>query len=174
MNNCLRARRAGQRFLSPRGLAGLGWGLPLALGAKIARPGVPVVCISGDGGFGHVWAELETSVREQVPVTIILLNNAILAFQKHAELVQYGAHTSAVDFGPVDHVAIARACGADGVRVDDPSELAEVLAGAMGSGRTTLIEVMTDPAAHAPITAWEGRESAIAPSEDARPRVTAT
>jgi acetolactate synthase-1/2/3 large subunit len=174
MNNYLRARRAGQRFLSPRGLAGLGWGLPLALGAKVARPAVPVVCISGDGGFGHVWAELETSVRERLPVTIILFNNAVLGFQKHAELVQYGAHTSAVELGPVDHAAIARACGADAVRVDDPAELAGVLARAVASDRTTLIEVMTDPAAHPPITAWEGRESAIAPLEEHRPRTVAT
>src|SRR6201999_388015 len=79
----LRALRTGQRFLSPRGLAGLGWGLPLALGAKVARPGSRVVCLEGDGGFAHCWQEMETAVREQLPVTIILLRNDILGFQQH-------------------------------------------------------------------------------------------
>src|SRR5690606_16013379 len=53
----LRSLVPGMRFLSPRGLAGLGWGLPLALGAKAARPESPALCIAGDGAFGHVWSE---------------------------------------------------------------------------------------------------------------------
>ncbi len=67
MGNYLRARRVGQRFLSPRGLAGLGWGVPLALGAKVARPDAAVVALVGDGGFGHVWSELETAVPRRTP-----------------------------------------------------------------------------------------------------------
>ena len=61
--NFLTARKPGQRFITPRGLAGLGWGVPFALGAKAARPDAPVVCLTGDGGFAHVWAELETARR---------------------------------------------------------------------------------------------------------------
>jgi acetolactate synthase-1/2/3 large subunit len=163
MANFLTARKAGQRFISPRGLAGLGWGLPLALGAKAASPGSTVVCLSGDGGFGHVWAELETAVREDLPITIILFNNAILGFQKHAELNLFGAHTSAVNFRPVDHAAIARAAGADGVRVDHPEQLASALAAAIKSNKTTLIEVMTDANAYPPITAWQGKEDILIP-----------
>jgi len=56
----LRSLAPGMRFLTPRGLAGLGWGLPLAIGAKVARPLSPVVALVGDGGFAHSWAELET------------------------------------------------------------------------------------------------------------------
>ena len=83
----------------------------MALGAKLARPQAQVVCIVGDGGFGHVWAELETAVREDLPVTVILLNNSILGFQKHAELFSFDEYTSAIAFHPVDHAAIARAKG---------------------------------------------------------------
>jgi acetolactate synthase I/II/III large subunit len=160
----LRARRAGQRFLSPRGLAGLGWGLPLALGAKAARPQAPVICVAGDGGFGHVWAELETAVRERLAVTIIVLNNSILGFQKHAELVNFGAYTSAIDFAPVDHAAIARAVGATGIRVETAGELGPALEKALAAETVTLLDVLTDPAAHPPITAWTSHEQVLAES----------
>ena len=155
MGNQLRARRPGQRFLTPRGLAGLGWGLPLAVGAKVARPQATVVALVGDGGFGHVWSELETCVRENLPIVVVLLNNGILGFQKHVELVQFGAHTTATDLAPVDHAAVARACGCDGVRVAEVDDLAPTLAKAVASGRTCLVEVVCDPDAHPPITAWD-------------------
>jgi acetolactate synthase-1/2/3 large subunit len=154
----LRARRSGQRFLSPRGLAGLGWGLPMALGAKLARPDSPVVCVVGDGGFGHVWAELETSVRENLPVTLIVLNNSILGFQKHAELFAFAEYTSAIDFQPVDHAAVARAVGARGIRVESAEQLRPALREALDADRLTLVEVLTDPDAYPPITAWDGQD----------------
>lgn len=168
MANYLTARKPGQQFLAPRGMAGLGWGYPMALGAKLARPDAEVVCITGDGGFGHVWQELETAVREDLPLTIILLNNAILGFQKHSELVQFSETTTAIAFAPVDHAAIARACGAVGFRASSVSELQDALAASLGSGRVTLIEVMTDPDAFPPVTRWEGH-AALLPGSDGVP-----
>lgn len=157
MANYLVARRPGMRFLTPRGLAGLGWGLPMALGAKAARPAAPVVCIAGDGGFAHCWAEMETSLRMDLPVALVVLNNQVLAYQKHAELAAFGAHTDAVHFRPVDHAAIARACGCDGLRVEDPDQLTPALERALRADRLTLIDVVTDPDAVPPVTSFEGR-----------------
>ena len=71
------------------------------------------------------------------------------------ELVQFGAHTTATDFAPVDHAALARACGCDGVRVTEAGDLAPALAKAVASGRTCVVEVMCDPDAYPPITAWD-------------------
>jgi acetolactate synthase-1/2/3 large subunit len=151
----LDAREAGQRFISPRGLAGLGWGLPLALGAKAARPRSRVICLEGDGGFAHCWQEMETAVRESLPVVIVLFRNDILGFQQHGELHSHGQHTSATRFGPVDHVAIARACGVSGVRIESPAEVSSALSAALAATEPTLLEVMVDPAAFPPFTKWD-------------------
>jgi acetolactate synthase-1/2/3 large subunit len=151
----LTSLKSGQRFISPRGLAGLGWGLPMSLGAKLARPDDPVICLVGDGGFAHVWSELETAVRCEIPVTVILFNNGILGFQKHAELFVFNEHTTAIPFSNVDHCAMARACGAEAVRVESSSQLSEVLRSALEIPRVTLIEIMTEPDAYPPITLWD-------------------
>ena len=154
--NYLTARRAGQRFITPRGIAGLGWGLPMAIGAQIAAPDQRVVCLCGDGGFGHSWAELETLRRLKLPITVIVLNNSILGYQKHAEDVIFGEHTIAVDFTEVDHAAIARACGVNGVRVANGAAIGPALDAAFAANAPTLIEVITDPAAFPPITFYTG------------------
>lgn len=152
----LRSLAPSMRFLTPRGLAGLGWGLPLALGAKAGRPGSPVIALVGDGGFAHSWAELETMVRMKIPVTVVVLNNGVLGFQKDAETVKFGAYTTACHFSSVDHAAIARACGCSGVRIDRVEDIADALRAALGSERPTLVEIMTDPDAHPPISLFDG------------------
>lgn len=150
--NYLTCRAAGQRFLTPRGLAGLGWGLPLAIGAQFAEPSRQVFCLSGDGGFAHCWAELETVARHKLPIVTIVLNNQILGYQKHGETVSFGAYTDAVDFAPVDHAAIARACGCDALRIDEPAEFGPRFAAALKGRKPFLFDVRIDPDAHPPIT----------------------
>ncbi|MBP2492687.1 acetolactate synthase-1/2/3 large subunit [Methylobacterium sp. PvP062] len=157
--NFLTARRAGQRFLTPRGIAGLGWGLPFALGAKVARPDAPVICVTGDGGFGHVWSELETARRMRLPVIVVVLNNQILGYQKHAELSLFGDFTDVCDFEAVDHAAIARACGCAGTRVERPGDLAPALRDALANDAVTVIDVITDQRAYPPITSFEGKDA---------------
>jgi acetolactate synthase-1/2/3 large subunit len=152
----LDSRVAGMRFLSPRGLAGLGWGFPMAIGAKAARPADPVVCLAGDGGFGHVWSELETVAREELAVTLLILNNQVLGFQKDAETVKFGRYTGACHFSPVDHAAVARACGLEAHRVEDAADVRPRLAEALGSSRTVVLELMTDPDAYPPLTMFDG------------------
>jgi acetolactate synthase-1/2/3 large subunit len=155
--NYLTARRPGQRFLTPRGLAGLGWGLPFAIGAKLAAPSSPVICVAGDGGFAHTWAELEMLARMKLPIVVIVLNNQILGYQKDAEQSSFGAHTDACYFASVDHAAIARACGCQGVRVERAADLAASLRNSWASGRPSLIDVIVDPEARPPISSFEGK-----------------
>jgi acetolactate synthase-1/2/3 large subunit len=152
----LRALAPGMRFITPRGLAGLGWGLPLAIGAHVARPESPVLCVVGDGGFAHVWAELETLARTATPVVLTVLNNAVLGYQRDAEDVKFGAHSSAVNFAPVDHAAIAEACGVRGVRIVTASDYLPALSEALASGDATVIDVIVDDQAYPPITLFDG------------------
>jgi acetolactate synthase-1/2/3 large subunit len=154
----LRSLAPGMRFITPRGMAGLGWGLPMAIGAKVARPGSPVVCVVGDGGFAHAWSELETARRTNTPVVVTVLNNGVLAYQKDAEDVKFGAHTSACYFQPVDHAAIARACGVRGVRVEKADDYLPALRQALASGEPCVIDAITDPSAYPPITFFAGLE----------------
>ncbi|XRQ06180.1 acetolactate synthase catalytic subunit [Actinomadura welshii] len=151
----LQARRPGQRFLMPRGLAGLGWGLPLALGAKIAAPARRVIAIVGDGGFAHVWSELETALREELPVTVVVLNNSVLGAQRHAENAVFGETTTGIEFAPVDHAALASAVGVTGIAVDRPDAIAPALRKALDSGTTTVIDVIVDPDAYPPVRSFD-------------------
>jgi acetolactate synthase-1/2/3 large subunit len=156
----LRSLAPGMRFISPRGLAGLGWGLPMALGVKAARPDDPAIVIVGDGGFAHSWAELETMVRMKLGVTVVVLNNGILGYQKHAETVKFGRYTSACYFAPVDHAKIAEACGCPARRIDDAADLAPALREALTGGGPMLLDVITDPNAFPPLSLMANLEGA--------------
>jgi acetolactate synthase-1/2/3 large subunit len=147
-------RRPGRRFLAPRGFGGLGWGLPAAMGAKLAAPNMRVICLTGDGAFGFVYQELETAARYDIPITVVVLNNNCLAWQKHSEELAFGRsiETRLLD---VDYGAIARNLHCDGVSVTDPDDLAPALERAVTSRRPTVINVVVDPDAYPPIIGYE-------------------
>ncbi|SHI20914.1 acetolactate synthase-1/2/3 large subunit [Pollutimonas bauzanensis] len=151
----------GTRFITPRGIAGLGWGFPMAIGAKLADPAHRVICLTGDGGFAHCWAEMETARRHDTPVTIVVLNNGVLGFQINAEESRFDTHTSVCHFGPIDHVAIARACGCDGQTVRTMAGLREALQSAAASALPFVIDVHIDPKAFPPLTAFESQHLAL-------------
>lgn len=152
----LRIEHAGTRVITPRGLAGLGWGTPMGLGAAIARPGAPVVALVGDGGFAHSWAELETAIRHNIPLVIIVLNNGILGFQKDAETVKFGKYTTSCHFNDVDHTQVAKAVGMTAVQVEHVGDIGPALKEAMASGEPRMIEVITSPAAHPALSLFAG------------------
>ena len=156
--NFLTARSVGSRFITPRGLAGLGWGFPYAIGAKIARPDAPVFALVGDGGFAHVWSELETARRMGINVVLVVLNNQILGYEKHAEKALFGGYSDACDFHAVDHAAVARACGCEGVRIDKANDFLPALKTAFAAGVTTVIDVVTDERAYPPVTMFDGKD----------------
>jgi acetolactate synthase-1/2/3 large subunit len=157
MNSFLHARRTGQRFLTPRGLAGLGWGMPMAMGAKLASPQSRVIAMVGDGGFGHCWSELEPMRRMGIDVRVIVFNNAILGYQTHGENAFYGQHSDACELAPVDHAGIARMCGVNGITLDDAAQIDAAIDSLLSDDGPVLLDVMTDPDAHPPLSQFVGR-----------------
>lgn len=133
-----------RKFLFPRGLAGLGWGMPMAMGAKLAAPGRPVFCLTGDGGFAHVWSELEACKREHIDVVCAVINNNRLGYQYFAELYKFGAYTNACDIDDVDYVKIAEACGHTGFVIEKPEDIEDVLKKAFAAKGTVIIDVRTE------------------------------
>lgn len=130
-------------FFMSNGLSGMGYGLPAALAAKLARPDAPVLAAVGDGGFSMNSQELETANRLGAPfVTVVLADSAyslIQIGQEKQSLPRYG-----VDFDPIDSVKTAEACGVAGVRVESEQELAEAIAAALAAGTALVVEVPID------------------------------
>lgn len=140
--------------ISPRGTGGIGWGLPAAIGAKLAAPSRPVICVTGDGGFGYVLSELETAARYGVNVVVVVFNNGTLGFQKHYEEKLFGNYVDC-DFAPVNYAEIARAMSCQGERITDPALIGQALDRALASGKPYLLDVIIDADAMAPIQGLE-------------------
>jgi acetolactate synthase I/II/III large subunit len=137
---------AGQRFLGPTSGA-MGYGLPAAVGAGIARPGSPVVALAGDGGMAMLMAELETAVRENVRLTVLVHDNQRYGtIRMHQERAHPG-RVMATELGPIDFAAVARACGARGLTIDHRTQLPDALAEAMASEAVSLLHLRMDPTA---------------------------
>lgn len=118
-----RRDRPGRSILYPRGMHGLGWSIPAALGAALARPGTPVWVLVGDGGLGYCVAELETLRRLDLPVRVVVLNNSTLAYLKWEQALFWEGNYQSVDFGRVDFAAVARGFGLGAWRAETPQEL---------------------------------------------------
>jgi acetolactate synthase-1/2/3 large subunit len=133
-------------FLSSGGLGTMGFGFPAAIGAKVAKPEVPVVDIAGDGSFLMTENSLATSVEEQIPVTVVILNNRMLGMVAQWQRFFYKRRYSSVHLGQVpDFVKLAEAYGASGIRVSSIPELENAMTRAMDSKVTTIIDVPISP-----------------------------
>ncbi|MEM1539802.1 MAG: biosynthetic-type acetolactate synthase large subunit [Candidatus Bathyarchaeia archaeon] len=133
-------------FISSGGLGTMGFGFPAALGAKVAHPEVPVVDIAGDGSFIMTEQDLATSVEENIPVTVVVLNNSVLGMVAQWQRLFYNRRYFAVNLGKVpDFVKLAEAYGAQGFRVKTLEEFSLAFKKAIKSDVTTVIDVPISP-----------------------------
>ncbi len=137
-------RTAGRRVLSPRGLAGLGYALPAAIGTATARPGSRTVVLTGDGALGYAVGELATIAEHKLPVTVVVLNNRSLGWIRWYRRITFGRAFTDEDFSDVAFGDIAQGFGLSGVRVTEPGDLAASLRTAVDSERPSLVDVVTD------------------------------
>lgn len=131
-------------FWMSNGLSGMGYGLPAALGAKLARPERPVIAVLGDGGFAMTSGELETAKRMDAPLVVLVIADRSLSLIRLGQESR-GLPNLGVDFGAIDALKVADACGADGIRVSSLDELTAAVAKAARSRSSTVIEIPMDP-----------------------------
>jgi len=128
-------------YLSTGFMGTLGWGFQTALGAKVARPDVPVIAVTGDGGFMFGVQELATAVQHKIGVIIILFNNNLYGNVREMQENLYNNRVIATDLHNPDFVKLAQAFGAHAVRVDNYSGIRKAIREAKGKSLPTLIEV---------------------------------
>ncbi|WP_405060467.1 thiamine pyrophosphate-binding protein [Kribbella sp. NBC_01505] len=131
------------RLLYPTGYATLGYGLPAAIGAKIAQPDRPVIGLFGDGAAMFTIQELVTATELRLPLPIVVINNGGYA-EIREQMVDRGITPQAVDLYQPDLPAMARAIGAYGVQAESIAVLGELAAEALTADRPTLIQLTID------------------------------
>jgi acetolactate synthase I/II/III large subunit len=131
-------------FFSSSGLGTMAVAIPAAIAAKLVEPSSPALCFVGDGGFLMRAGDLETAVREQLPVVIVVFNDRTLNLIK-LQQDRRGFKRLGTSFADCDFSTVARGFGFDAVQVKDESSFAAAMSKALASGRPWLIDAMIDP-----------------------------
>ena len=128
----------------------LGTGLPYTLGAKLAFPDRSVYCVTGDSAFGFNIQELETAVRNALPVIIIVAVDGAYGMEKSAQLRQFGREADwfGHDHAPVRYDQVGMAMGCHGEYVETGNEVRPALERAVASGKPAVIHAVVDPDAN--------------------------
>jgi acetolactate synthase-1/2/3 large subunit len=133
----------------------MGWGLPAAMGVKLARPDEPVIAILGDGSFWMVAQDLETAVRETIPVVCVIANNFSYGNTRDRQSVSYGGRHHGVFYENPDFAEFARMLGAHGERVEHAVELGPAIDRAIASDLPAIVDVIQ--------SRWEGLPPGLQP-----------
>jgi acetolactate synthase I/II/III large subunit len=133
-------------FITSGGLGTMGYGLPAAIGAKAARPDATVVCVDGDGCFQMTCQELATSVLEGLPIVVVIVNNGWYGMVRQWQEMFYAerfAETHLTHQVP-DYAQLAEAYGCAGFTLSAEDDVEDVLAEALASGRTAVVDARCD------------------------------
>ncbi|MCL4435579.1 MAG: biosynthetic-type acetolactate synthase large subunit [Thaumarchaeota archaeon] len=133
-------------WITSTGLGTMGFGFPAAVGAKVAKPDVPVVDLAGDGSFRMTENSLAVCVDEHIPVTVVILNNSSLGMVEQWQRLFHDRRYSAVKLsGSPDFVKLAEAYGAQGFRAQSIEEFEKVFKEAIKSDVATVIDCPVAP-----------------------------
>ena len=137
-------------FITSGGLGTMGYGIPAAVGAKAACPDATVVCVDGDGCFQMTQQELATSVLEDLPIVVVIVNNGYLGMVRQWQDMFFDERFSQIHLTQSlpDYAALARAYGGLGFTVENDEELEAALKEALASGRTCVVDARVDPREH--------------------------
>ncbi len=137
--------RAGQKFSFSGTMCSMMAALPYSIGASVAYPGRQVVAFTGDGSLTMMMGELATLVQYGLPVKVVVMKNNTLGLIKWEQMLYLGNPEYGVDLQPVDFVKVAEACGAQGVRIEEPARCREQLKDALNRPGPVVIECIVDP-----------------------------
>jgi acetolactate synthase-1/2/3 large subunit len=137
-------------WLDPGPFGCLGAGLGAAIAARIVRPSAQVVLLLGDGAAGMSLMDVDTLVRHDLPVVIIVGNNSGWGLEKHPMRFLYGYDVAAELAPGTSYDGVARALGGAGETVSDPAQIGPALDRAFAAGVPYLVNVLTDPEAAYP------------------------
>jgi len=140
----IRARR-GQLYSLSGNLATMACGLPYAIAAQIAYPQRQSVAFIGDGGLTMLVGELATAVKYNLPIRVFVLKNNTLGMIKWEQMVFLGNPEYGCELQPIDFTALARACGATGIHLEEPSECGSAIDQALATRGPVVVEVVVDP-----------------------------
>lgn len=140
----IRVRR-GQMYSLSGTLATMACGLPYAIAAQVAYPERQCVAFMGDGAFTMLMGELVTAVKYKLPIKIFVVKNNSFGMIKWEQMVFLGNPEFACDLQPIDFAAVAQACGATGMKVDDPRQCGDVVAAALATPGPVVVEATVDP-----------------------------
>lgn len=148
----------GRHFITNRAHGALGYAMSAGVGAWFGRPDHTVVAVMGDGSFGFTCGELETIVRRQVPLKMIVFSNTVFGWIKASQKVGYDERFFSVDFGRTEHARVAEAFGVRSWRVEDPAQLDAAIQGALAHPGPALIDVVSQQLQDAatPVSQWMG------------------
>ncbi|MFU2047850.1 acetolactate synthase 3 large subunit [Avibacterium gallinarum] len=139
-----------RHWINSGGLGTMGFGLPAALGVKLAHPEATVVCVTGDGSIQMNIQELSTAQQYGIPVVIISLNNRFLGMVKQwQDLIYSGRHSQSYMNSLPDFVKLAESYGHVGIQIDRPEELEEKLAQAFAvKDKLVFVDIKVDETEH--------------------------
>jgi acetolactate synthase-1/2/3 large subunit len=142
-------------FLKSVGLGTMGFAFPAGIGAQTADPEATVYVVIGDGDFSMVAQELETCVREELPLVVVVFNDDQLSSIKVHQEQSYGGRFVGVDYGDVDFADVAEGFGATGIRVESGDEFEAAMETAAAADGPVVIDTKIDPSIRAPSLYYE-------------------
>lgn len=148
----------GRHFITNRAHGALGFSLSAGIGASFGRPDAMVVSVMGDGSFGFTCGEMETLVRRNIPLKMIVFSNSVFGWIKASQQEGYDERYFSVDFTRTNHARVAEAFGVKSWTVADPAQLDAALKAALAHDGPALVDVISQELQDTavPVSQWMG------------------
>ncbi len=166
LSSYLRLKKAGRWNVLPRAHGSLGYALPAAIGVKVAKPDATVFSLMGDASLGMALGDLETAKRLGLPIIFVNFENNCYGWIKTIQRLYYDERYFAVDFCPIDSVAVAKGFGIDAISISNNAQIEEGIQWALAQEKPTFLNVAIErPTGFVPpVLKWE-RDIKVPPSE---------